>query len=123
MRRAEPEAAKQRSAAAHASGRHPPCGLSGLAFVFESVAVASDLHDARVVQQLVEHPRCQRLVLRKGYQLRERQVARGNHRTALVALGHDVEEQVRLVVAEGRVADLVDHQQLRAEHRPAEVVL
>ena len=37
-----------------------------------------------------------------------------DHAAALVALGDDVEEQVRLVATERQVAELIDDQQLRA---------
>ena len=105
-------------------GRRPPCRLAGFALVFQPEALAGDLHDVGMVQQAVEHRCRQRLVVGKGAgPLRERQVAREHHRAAFVAFGHDVEEQVGLVSPEGQVADLVDHQQLRAEHSSVGVFL
>ena len=104
--------------------RSPPDGLAGLTLVLEPVALAGDLHDVGVVQETVEHGRRQRLVVGEGTRpLGERQVARQHHRAALVALGHDVEEEVGLLAPEGQVADLVDHQQLGSQHRTGEVLL
>ena len=58
----------------------PLCRLSRPAFVLEAEALAGDLHDVRVVQQAVEHRRCQRLVVSKGGgPLREWQVAGQHH--------------------------------------------
>jgi hypothetical protein len=72
-------------------------------------ALARDLHHVGVVQQPIQHRRRQHLVVREGARaLRERQVAREHHRATLVALGHNVEEQVGLVRPGRQVVDLVD---------------
>lgn len=96
---------------------------AGSALVLESVALAGDLHDVGVVQEPIQHRGRQCLVVGKGPgPLRERQVAGQNHAATLVALGNDVEEQVRLVAPEGQVADLIDHQQARPHHHAVEVL-
>lgn len=87
----------------------PRARLSCFALVLQAIALTADLHDMRVMQQPVEHRGRQRLVVgeRRG-PLRERQVARQHDGAALVALGDDVEEQVRLLAPKRQIADFVN---------------
>ena len=91
--------------------------MSGLALLFEAVAVSLELDDVGVMQDSVKHGRGQRRVAAECLiPLRERQVAGKNHRSAFIALGHDPEEVTGLVARQRQVADLIDDQQARSEH-------
>jgi transposase len=65
-----------------------------------------------MVQQPVQQRRRQYFVSQQGAPLGERQVARQYDRAPLVAQRHQLEERLRLLPAQPRVAHLVDHQQL-----------
>jgi len=68
---------------------------SGFAFVFESVALSSDLDDVGVMQQAVEQCGGERTVAGEGLAPPpEQQVAGQQHRYLFVALGENLEEQV-----------------------------
>lgn len=86
--------------------------MPGAALLFEAVAVSLDLNDVSVMQDAVEHGGRQRGVAAEGgVPLRERQVARQDHRATLVALGDDLEEVAGLVAGQRQIADLVDDEQ------------
>ena len=89
----------------------PRARLSCFPLVLQAVALAADLHDVCVMQQPVEHCCRQRLVVgeRRG-PLRERQVARQHDGAALVALGDDVEEQVRFLSPKRQISDFVNYE-------------
>ena len=69
-----------------------------------------------VVEQPIQQGGAQGLVVGKCRgPLPERQVAGQDDAAFLLALGHDVEEQGRLLAPEGQIADLIDDQQLGAD--------
>src|SRR5690606_1541563 len=85
---------------------------AGLAFVLQSITLAGDLNDMRVMQQSVEQCRGKRLIVSQcGCPLGEGQVTGQDHAATFIALGDDIEEQVCFVPAEGQVTELVDDEQ------------
>jgi hypothetical protein len=65
------------------------------------------------MQYAVEHRRSEHCVAgESGVPTAEGEVRSEDHRAALVALRHDLEEQVGLLAVHGQIADLVDDQQL-----------
>ena len=69
--------------------------MSGLALVFEAVALAADLDDVAVMQQPVEQCGGQRAVVGQGRgPLGKGQIAGQHDGATLIAPGHDLEEKM-----------------------------
>jgi pimeloyl-ACP methyl ester carboxylesterase len=84
---------------------------AGLALVLESEAFAIDADDYRVMEDPIEHRDSEYAVAGEGaVPAAEGEIRSEDHRAALVALRHDLEEQVGLLAAHRQVADLVDDQ-------------
>ena len=82
--------------------------------VFETIALARDLHDGCVMQDAVKHGGRQHGVVGEGFvSAAEAEVRRQDHRALFIRAGNNLEEQVRLFAPERQIADLVDDQQLR----------
>ncbi len=77
----------------------------------ESVAGAFEGEDVGVVDDAVDHRGGDGLVAEDAAPAGERQVAGQDERGVFVAGGDELEEQVRGVLLEGQVADLVDDDQ------------
>src|SRR5271165_593631 len=95
--------------------RDPGCSRehARLTFVFESEALAVDADDDRVVQDTIEHRGGEHAVAgESAIPTAEGKIRSENHRTAFIALRHDLEEQVGLLAAHRQIAYLIDDQQL-----------
>ena len=84
--------------------------LRGSALGFRKLSnyIARALLDVGVVDDAVDHGRGDGLVAEDATSAGERQVRGQDQRGVFVAAGHELEEQVRCVLLEGQVADLVD---------------
>lgn len=82
----------------------------GLAFVLEAVTVSANLDDRSMVQEPVQRCRCQCGIATEGlFPLPKAQIRRQDDRARFIPLGYDLEEQVRLGLAEREIAYLVDN--------------
>ena len=79
--------------------------------VLESVTVAFEADYIGVVNDTVDHRGGDREVAEHVTPAGEGQIARHDERGMFVAGGHELEEQVRGVLVERDIADLVDDQQ------------
>jgi hypothetical protein len=88
------------------------------ALVLESEAFAVDADDDRLVKDAIEHRHGEHTIAGEGaVSAAESQVRREDHRTAFVALRHDLEERVGLLAGHRQVADLIDDQKLAGVDR------
>lgn len=77
-----------------------------------------------MVQEPVQRCRCQRGIATEGlFTLPKAQIRRQDDRARFIPLGYDLEEQVRLGLAEREIAYLVDSQQSWAKDAPLEAIL
>lgn len=82
------------------SSEHP-----GLALVLES-ALAVDVDDGRVVEDAIEHRHGEYAIAReRALPAAEGQIGSQDHRTALITLRHDLEQQLGLLPAHQKVAE------------------
>lgn len=80
--------------------------------MLEAVGLAAQREASRMVKNAVEHGRDQRLVAHELLPLRDLLVGGEHHRRPLVSVGHEAEEAVGLLLGDGRVAYLVDDDEL-----------
>ncbi len=74
-----------------------------------------------MVQKPGQRCRCQRGIATEGlFPFPKAQIRRQDDRVRLISFGYDLEDQIRLSLAERELADLVDNQQPRAEDAPLE---
>src|SRR5262245_60043541 len=86
--------------------------------VFQTVALARDLHDGGVMQDAVEHCSGEHDVAGECLvPAAKGKVRREDHRALLVSPGDHLEKQIGLLTSEGKIADLVDDQELRGGDR------
>src|SRR6185295_6105304 len=95
-------------------GFRRPSHHAGTALVFQTVALARDLHDGGVMQDAVEHGSGEHGIAGECFvPAAEGKVRREDHRPLLVASGYHLEEEIGLLTSEGEITDLVDYQELR----------
>lgn len=77
-----------------------------------------------MMQQPIQQGRCQRCIARQCVSpLSKRQIRGQNHGPFLIALGHDLEEQIGFLPTKWQVADFIHDEQARSQYRPVEVFL
>jgi hypothetical protein len=84
----------------------------GSLLLLQAKAVALDEQDVTVVEHAVEHGRCDHLVAEDVTPLRDGLVGGEEQAAALVAPPDQLEEQVRGLLLQGQVAELVDDERL-----------
>ena len=93
-------------------GELPAEGVS-----LQSVAVPFDVHHLAMVQQAVEDGRRDDRIAEEFLPVAEALVGRDDGRASLVAVRHELEEEVRLLAGYREVAHFVHDHQVRAEER------
>ena len=79
----------------------------------KTVAVAADGDDVAVVKQPIEDRGSHDGVAEDRAPFADRAIRGHQHRPALVASRHELEEQMRGIWLEGQIAEFIDDQQLR----------
>ena len=83
----------------------------------EPEAVALDDHGVAVVEEPVEHGGGDHLVAKNVAPLGDHLIGGDEHAASLVTAGDELEEEIRGLLLEGQVAELVDDQDFFAKHQ------